>query len=138
MLVCANTTTKGGCMKKIYALMIFTLIAIGVSGCASTGEFRGQGTTAGVNLSKNNYKIIKAAAMGESSGFRLLGIIPFASPTYAEAKASLYTSVGQSLEGRSIALVNQTEDKSLNYYILFAIPKITITADVIEYLEEKI
>lgn len=124
-------------MGRIKYLVALAMLTIGISGCASTGEFRGQGTTAGVNLSMNNYKIIKAAAMGESTGFRLLGIIPFASPTYSEAKAALYSSVGQNMEGRAIALVNQTEDKSTNYFILFSLPRITITADIIEYYDAK-
>jgi len=124
-------------MKQIHSLIVFSVLAFCISGCASSGEFRGQGTTAGVNLSKNNYKIIKAAAMGESRGFRFLGIIPFTSPTYSEAKASLYASVGQAMEGRSIALVNQTEDRSFDYYILFSLTKMTLTADVIEFLDDK-
>ena len=55
------------------------------------------------------------------------------SPNYAEAKADLYASVGESLVGRSAALANQTEDKSSIYVILFSLPKVTITADVIEF-----
>jgi hypothetical protein len=105
-------------------------------GCASTGEFKGQATAARVDLSKKNYKVIKVGAKGESSGFRFLGVIPFASPTYAQAKETLYDSIGIPLEGKAVALVNQTEDRSSIYLILFSIPKITITADVIEYLDE--
>jgi len=48
----------------------------------------------------------------------------------------LYKSVGESLEGRAIALVNQTEDASELSFILFSIPKVTISADVIEYIDE--
>jgi len=117
------------------AILVLALIS-GIWACASTGEFRGQGTVAGVSLEKKNYKIIKVAAKGESTGFNFLGFIPFASPKYSEAKESLYESVGQPLEGRAIALVNQTEDRSFMYFILFSIPKITITADIIEYLDE--
>jgi hypothetical protein len=122
----------GDFLKVILALAFLSVIW----GCASTGEFRGQGTAANVTLEKKNYRIIKVAAKGESSGFKLLGFIPFASPTYAEAKESLYESISQPLEGRAIALVNQTEDRSYMYFILFSIPKITLTADIIEYLDE--
>jgi hypothetical protein len=94
-----------------------------------------QGTGAGVSLSGNNYKVLKAGAKGESGGFYLLGFIPIVSPNFADAKASLYASVGQSLEGRSIALANQTEDKSTMYFILFSLPRITITADIVEFTE---
>ena len=53
--------------------------------------------------------------------------------TGGEAKAALYKSVGEPLTGRSVALANQTEDRSSMYLILFSIPKVTITADVVEF-----
>ena len=87
----------------------------------------------GVQLTQSNYKMIKTAAKGQSSGFRLFGIIPLASTSYAEAKDSLYRSVGEPLAGRAVALANQTEDRSSLYLILFSIPKLTVTADVIEF-----
>jgi len=129
-------TKRNKTMVKLIAL----ILAVGITtlaGCTSSGgAFKGQATSAGVSLTKKNYKVIKVGAKGESSGFRLLGIIPFASPNYAEAKEALYKSVGESLEGRAIALVNQTEDVSSLYLILFSIPKVTISADIIEYIDE--
>jgi len=106
-------------------------------GCASDGVIKGQHTDVGVSLGKDNFKIIKIGATGTSSGFRLLGIIPFGSPTYAEAKSELYKSIGEDLKGRSVALVNETEDRSFMYFILFSLPKLTISADVIEYQANK-
>ena len=97
---------------------------------------RGQTTGTQVQLKGNNYKVIKAGAVGNSSGFSLLGFIPFASPNYADAKASLYQSAGDSLTGRAIALANQTEDRSVLYLVLFSIPKVTITADIVEFTSE--
>jgi hypothetical protein len=94
---------------------------------------KGGGTSTTVNLTGQNYKLIKGGARGESRGFRLLGVIPFASPTHASAKAHLYESVGEPLTGKAIALMNETEDRSLLYVILFSIPKLTVTADVIEF-----
>ena len=126
--------------NKIMVKLIALILAVGVTalaGCASSeGTFKGQSTSAGVGLTKKNYKIIKVGAKGESSGFNLLGFIPFKSPNFAEAKEGVYTSIGESLEGRAIALVNQTEDRSSLYLILFSIPKVTISADVIEYIDE--
>lgn len=117
-----------------FVLVAFALSSIGCS--SSQGDFRGQSTGTGVSLAENNYKIIKAGVKGESKGFKLLGLITFVSPNYAEAKADLYASVGESLVGRSAALANQTEDKSTFYVILFSIPKVTITADVIEFTQK--
>jgi hypothetical protein len=130
-------TKQNHVMVKLIVLILALGIITTLAGCAtSVGGFKGQATSAGVGLSKKNYKVIKVGAKGESSGFRLLGIIPFASPNYADAKESLYKSVGESLEGRAIALVNQTEDVSNLYLILFSIPKVTISADIIEYIDE--
>ena len=120
--------------KHIVSIAAFGILSF-VAGCASQGEFK-QSSDTQVSLTGNNYKVIKAGAKGESSGFRLLGIIPFASPNYADAKADLYHSVGETLTGRSVALANQTEDRSSIYLILFSIPKVTITADVVEFTDK--
>ncbi len=106
-----------------------------LSGCSSSGDFQ-QSTGTSVSLERNNYKVIKSGAVGSSSGFKLLGIIPIVSPSYADAKRNLYQSTGQSLEGRSIALANQTQDTSSLYLVLFSIPTLTFSADIVEFKDE--
>jgi len=69
----------------------------------------------------------------KSTGFKLLGIISLAAPSYADAKAALHQNTGENLTGRSIALANQTEDSSGVNLLIFQIPKVTITADVVEF-----
>lgn len=120
---------------KIVKMTAIASALVLFSGCASIGNFKGQATNTVVNLSSSNYKIVKAEAQGTSSGFFLLGLIPFKSPTYSEAKASLYKGLGSSVEGRSVAFANQTEDLSSSFFILFSIPKVTITADLVEFTE---
>jgi hypothetical protein len=105
-----------------------------ITGCVSQSVFS-EGTGTQVNLSGNNCRLVKAEAKGHGSGFRLPGIIPFTSPNYAEAKARLYRSVDEPLPGRSIALANRTEDGSTLYLILFSIPKVTITAGLVEFTD---
>jgi len=119
--------------KQIIFLALAIALVSLLSGCSSTGDFKGGETSTAVTLKENNYKLIKGAAIGKSYGFKLLGIIPLGSPTYASAKEDLYKSVGESLTGRSVALANQTEDRSGLYLILFSIPKLTLTADVVEF-----
>ena len=116
-------------MKKILIAAVLIL-----SGCQSySNGSMPQSTATSVSLQENNYKVIKAGASGQSSGFYLLGILPIVQPNFAEAKASLYKSIGQPLEGRSVALANQTQDSSSLYLILFSLPKIVVTADVVEF-----
>ena len=117
--------------KKLLAL---SLVCVFLSGCASVGKLPHL-TGTQTDLSKNNYKVIKSAIKGIDSGFSLLGIIPFKSPSYAKAMANLHDQV--EMEGKATAFVNVAQDHSLLYLILFSIPKITVTADVIEFIDEK-
>lgn len=114
---------------------ILVLTALLFTGCVSQGEMKHAGTGTGVQLTGNNYRVIKAGASGESTGFYLLGFIPIVSPSYADAKSDLYGNVGRALEGRSVALANQTEDRSSLYLVIFSIPKVKISADVIEFTD---
>ncbi len=122
-------------LLKSKALVGLILSLSVLSGCSSKGDFQ-QSTGTSVSLERNNYKLIKSGAVGSSSGFKLLGIIPIVSPSYAAAKRNLYKSAGQSLEGRSIALANQTQDTSSLYLVLFSIPTLTFSADIVEFKDE--
>lgn len=117
--------------------MLFLVFAISafafLIGCSSVGTLPYGGTTK-TDLTKKNFRMVKANARGQDSGFWLLGIIPFSSPTYADAMASLHEGV--EMEGKATALANVAKDKSTLYLILFSIPKITVTADIIEFLDE--
>lgn len=125
--------------RKLYFLsgvkraLVMAAAGLFLYGCAGNTGQMAQRTGTDVSLKENNYKVIKAGAKGESSGFSLLGFIPIVSPNFADAKESLYKSVGQNLEGRSVALANMTEDKSTLYLVLFSIPRYTITADIVEF-----
>ena len=119
---------------------VLSAILILITGCAST---RVENTTAStqtqVSLNHANYKMLKAGAVGRSYGFRfLLGIIPITSPSSAAARADLYRSVGQPIDGKSIALINVLEDRSTTWLILFSIPKKVITGDVVEFADAEI
>lgn len=131
MLICNSAK------KRFLCIWMVAIVLFMVAGCASQGGLQPHARNQTVNLSKNNFKLIKAGAKGESSGFNLLGFIPFLSPNYADAQAALYRSSGESLTGKSIALANEAEDRSNLYLILFSIPKITLTADIIEFIDDQ-
>lgn len=92
-------------------------------------------TTTEVNLSRQNFKIIKANAAGSSVGFSLLGLIPLKSPDYDDAIAKLYQHVS---EGKAQTFANVVHESSSTYFILFSLPKITVHADVIEFTENTV
>lgn len=57
-------------------------------------------TTTAVNLSEQNFKIVKTNAIGSSVGFSFLGLIPLKSPGYDEAITKLYQNASVS-EGKA-------------------------------------
>lgn len=110
------------------------LLMLALTGCA--GHHRTANATAtGVQLSHANYRLIKAGAQGSSSGFRLLELIPVTAPSVADAKSALYDSIGASLEGRAVALTNLSEDSYTVHFLLFAVPRVRVSADVIEFTD---
>jgi predicted component of type VI protein secretion system len=124
-------------MRRIQRLGAFAVLLCLAAGCASSRvDVRGQSTTTAVTLTGKNYRLIKPGAKGQSYGFKLLGIIPLASPNAASARQSLYGSVTEPLAGKAIAIANQMEDRSTLYLILFSVPKLTLTADVIEFTDK--
>jgi hypothetical protein len=126
-------------IKNLACVAAVGMLAWLVTGCVMDygGNVRGQQTSTLVSLSGNNYKLIKPDAKGESTGFSLLlGLIPISRPQFSNAKADMYKSVGEPLNGRAIGFANMTEDWGNRNFILFTIPILTITADVLEFTDK--
>lgn len=141
-------------MKKVYfRRIIVLLIFIALSGCASTGQFN-SGHLTNVELSENNFRIIATNVHGEASSGYLLGFSgAFRSETqtlalirvhgkgllYKEALENFWNNFAEkygSVEGRDLALVNVRFDSdALNVLGLYTQPKISIRADVIEFVD---
>jgi hypothetical protein len=125
---------KSSIMKK--AVIIGSILALSLVGCSTTNVQNTGPTSTQVDLSRRNYRIVKANAIGSSGGFRLLGILPFANPSYAEAMTRLYAAAGQT-EGRSLAVINVHEERTGIYLILFYLPSLTVRGDIIEWQDER-
>jgi len=116
-------------MKRI-CIIGLTLLLVG---CSAAGNFPHTSAT-NVDLAKKNYRVVKANAIGTSTGFSLLGILPLACPRVAKAKQHLTENAYGDRDG-AFALINVTQEKSNTYLILFSLPKITMSADIIEFTD---
>lgn len=112
----------------------FTLVALLLllAGCASRGKLEQVGGTR-VDLTQKNYRVIKTNAVGTDAGWALFCLFPLRSPQYSEAKARLYEGVN--LEGRATGLANLTEDRELLFLLLICREKLTLSADIVEFIE---
>jgi len=119
---------------KVTRLAALLFIVAVVAGCVTSAGTYPHGSDTRVDLSKGNYRVLKSNVRGTSTGFVLFGILPLARPSYANAMGDLRSEA--QMEGKATALANVTRDESDIYLILFSLPKITVTADVIEFIKE--
>lgn len=88
-----------------------------------------------VTLTGDNYTILQKNIIAKSKGFKLLGIFSFRSASYTEAMSRLY-SKAHIEEGHPQALANVVHESTSSNFILFSLPKVTISADLIEFTGE--
>ena len=120
-------------MRNRIVAVLAGLVAAGSLGCTGIGLLQ-HATQTQTQLSQKNFRIVKTSVRGESSGFSLfMGLIPVVPATYTEAMTMLHEAAD--MEGRPTALVNVAQDSTQLNLILFTIPTVTITADVVEFLE---
>jgi hypothetical protein len=104
------------------------------SSSASGGQAPGIQATTSVTLSSDNYRILKTNIVGTDWGINLLGILPIVLPDYTTAIEKLYIA-GEVSEGTPQAVVNILQQNTSPFFILFSIPRITFTADVVEFIK---
>jgi len=115
--------------KCFVALVLVALVV----GCSTGGSKYIAEHATSVDLRNANYRVIKSSAVGTDRGFKLLGFISLSSPSYVDAMNDLR---GQTpMEGRATAVANVVQEESSIWLLLFSIPKVTITGDIIEFIQ---
>ena len=139
-------------MKGFLLASSLTLLIFLVTGCSSSGQFSSMNLT-NVELSKKNYRIVATNVSGESSAGYLIGL-SFGSGSNqstlalvrVEGKGLLYKEAVENLwenfelehgspVGRQLALVNVRYDTDNLNLIVYTKPKVSIRADVVEFIE---
>ena len=114
-------------------LFVTLLLVALVVGCSSTkGSYYDTRQATSVDLKNANFRVIKSSAVGTDRGFRLLGI-ELSSPSYVKAMNELRSQAP--MENRATAVANVVQEESNTWFLLFSIPKVTITGDIIEFIK---
>jgi hypothetical protein len=86
-----------------------------------------------VTLGQPNFVVVKPNVMGQSRGFALLGLITIVSPESNVALSRLYAQADVQ-PGHAQTLANLLIEKSSSYWILFSLPRLTVRADLVEFV----
>ena len=137
---------------RAYRTVAALLPILTLAGCASTGMFPAVNLTT-TQLAEGNFRLIATDVGGESSAAYILGFASSIGPdirTVAvariegegflarEALADLWATFAQTygpVENRSLALVNVRFDADVLNLILYVRPRMSVRADVVEFIE---
>lgn len=114
-------------MRKLVLVSALT-IGLASTGCVTIGHFNKANTTQ-VDLSGDNFTIVKSNIQGSDTGTRIIGL--GLSPSHAKAMAQLRKKAG--LEGTRRALVNITEERQIFSILVYSTSTLILTADVVEF-----
>ena len=141
-------------MRRALAAGLLAAALVSFSGCAQTGLFSSANLTT-VELSENNYHLVATDVAGSAEAAYVLGMsfpaglanhtialyrVQGTGMLYREALAELWRSFAAdhgAVEGRKLALVNVRYDSDNLNLLLYTRPKLSIRADVVEFVGEE-
>jgi hypothetical protein len=88
-----------------------------------------------IRLEQANFGVVKTNLVGRSQGFALLGIITMVPARFTDALNRVY-SQAEMQAGRPQTLANVTVERTSAYWILFSIPRVSVRADLVEFVAE--
>lgn len=136
-------------MKKVYLFLM--VAAFAAAGCTNTGAFLAANQTS-VNLGEANYTLVATDIYGEAEAGYIIGVsysYGAVASSFAiarvEGTGQLYTEALQALwqkfesdhgdvGNRKVALANVRYDADILNLLLYTKVKITVRADVVEFM----
>jgi hypothetical protein len=125
LLVLAAAALAGGCAGSA---PVASSVAGGLFGQVPAAV----NSQTAVNLSEANFVVAKTNVVGRAKGFRLLCIIPITPARLTTAMDRLYAKA-EIQEGQKRALAHIIAEYSCTYWLLFALPEVTVRADIVEF-----
>lgn len=90
-------------------------------------------TATTVKLDQANFGMMKTNVTGECRGFSLFGVITLVPARFSKAMDRLYGQA-EMRQGRPQTLANVVVERSSTFLILYSIPRVSIRADVVEFV----
>ena len=141
--ISAPTTASFRLMFKLIAGFGLATLLTGCAGMATSSflsslpgiSSQDLRTQTDVNLSKQNFFLVKTNVVGQSRGFALLGIITIVPAEFNTAFSRLYLQAGME-SGKAQTLTGVAVERTGSYWILFSLPRCTVRADVVQFVPE--
>jgi len=86
-----------------------------------------------VKLTEGNFMTVKTNVVGEARGFSLFGFITMVPARFQTAMDQVYAKA-EVKTGKPQVLGNVIMEKTSSYWILFSIPRVSVRADVVEFV----
>lgn len=120
-------------MKKNALIILIGTIVLMMSSCGVHNglTYNSNGHNTEVQLSKNNFKVVKSI-QGKATATYILGIGGLNKKALiANARAEMLKDAG--LEGSSKAVINETVELQVSNYVLYVQYNVTVSAHVVEF-----
>ena len=85
-----------------------------------------------VELTQADFVLVKTNVVGRSRGFSLLGLITIVPATVTKAMHQFYGEA-EMVTGRPQTSAHLMIEHSSSYYILFGIPQVDVSADIVQF-----
>ncbi len=137
--------TGVGQMPRLIILLSVSLL---LSGCASvstlpissvlptTGSSLDVHDQTLVKLDQANFKVVRTNLVGQCKGFQLLWFISIVPARYTKAMDRLYAKA-DIRAGKPQTLTHVVLERSSVCLILFSIPQVSVSADLVEFVGER-
>ncbi len=113
---------------------ILILTSLAISGCGSSIGLYPHMAETQTQLSNSNFKIIQTGVTGYSRCWYIMNTIPIGDLNLYEHAMNDIRNQVQPV-GRSISLINITQDRSVVTYLVVSKVALTLTADVVEFVD---
>jgi len=85
-----------------------------------------------VKLAQNDFALVKTNVVGRSKGLSLFGLITIYPATVTKVVSRMY-GAAQMKPGESQTLAHLIIEQTSTFWILFSIPKVEVSADIVEF-----